>query len=467
MRRIGEGMATAPRILRRLKISEISSVDEGAGRGVRVLLTKRMEQPELYNKPLTFGREIGAEAEAYVKREFTQAERDSAAASGAAMSDGSFPIHNKGDLKNAVQAISRAKDPAKAKAHIKARAAALGATDELPESWSKRAPTAKDVIAFMRDQVSKGAVDFDQANEMIEAAEDADDVLCEIREACMALDCSLTSILQDEDVADKATAIAESLTQFKDHIAAIEAGGDDSTEKSMTPEQLKKQIDDAVAAALAPAIAKASAEKDAIIAKQTRDIAVAKMADKHRSYHSSLDDAAQKKFEDMSVDDRDAELERTKKRAEDDPIYKAMRTENDDLKKRLTAIEDERALDIAKRDAKELGMSTTDAGETLMKARRGDVEAIKKLEGHISTLAKAKTAIEKTGHIFSEFGHNQGTQGDGTALAELQAKAAELRKVKPDLTEAQAFEKVMTDPANREIVGRERDERMNKIHRVA
>ena len=58
------------------------------------------------------------------KREFTEAEREAASESGAAMPDGSFPIKTVKDLKNAIQAFGRAKDPAKAKAHIKARAKA-------------------------------------------------------------------------------------------------------------------------------------------------------------------------------------------------------------------------------------------------------------------------------------------------------------------------------------------------------
>jgi hypothetical protein len=45
-----------------------------------------------------------------------------------------------------------------------------------------------------------------------------------------------------------------------------------------------------------------------------------------------------------------------------------------------------------------------------------------------------------------------------TAYAELMAKATEYRKVHPELTEAQAFEKVYTDPANIEIAKRERRE---------
>jgi ribosomal protein L20A (L18A) len=44
------------------------------------------------------------------------------------------------------------------------------------------------------------------------------------------------------------------------------------------------------------------------------------------------------------------------------------------------------------------------------------------------------------------------------AYDELISKAAELRKREPSLTEAQAFERIYTDPANRDLVKRERQE---------
>ncbi len=69
------------------------------------------------------------------RRTVSTAEREKLASKGAAMPDGSYPIANVGDLKNAIQAIGRAKNPAAVKAHIKKRAAALGRTDLIPEDW--------------------------------------------------------------------------------------------------------------------------------------------------------------------------------------------------------------------------------------------------------------------------------------------------------------------------------------------
>lgn len=70
-----------------------------------------------------------------VAQAFSEEERDKLASSGAALPDGSYPIVTKEDLSNAIQAYGRAKSKKKAKKHIMARAAALGATEMLPESW--------------------------------------------------------------------------------------------------------------------------------------------------------------------------------------------------------------------------------------------------------------------------------------------------------------------------------------------
>jgi len=71
------------------------------------------------------------------KREFTDAERKDMAEAGQALPDGSYPIKTVGDLKNAIQSFGRAKDPAKVKAHIIARAKAMGKESMIPEDWTK------------------------------------------------------------------------------------------------------------------------------------------------------------------------------------------------------------------------------------------------------------------------------------------------------------------------------------------
>jgi len=77
------------------------------------------------------------------RRTFTADERKNAAKSGAAMPDGSFPIHNTDDLKNAIKLAGNAKDPAAARAHIKKRAKALGASSMIPDDWGQQQEDGK------------------------------------------------------------------------------------------------------------------------------------------------------------------------------------------------------------------------------------------------------------------------------------------------------------------------------------
>src|SRR6266568_2564139 len=89
------------------------------------------------------------------KRDVSTAERDRLAGRGQAMPGGGYPIKNVQDLKNAIQAIGRAKDRAATIAHIKRRAAALGRSDLIPDAWKTALPdlakfTAADIQGAIR-----------------------------------------------------------------------------------------------------------------------------------------------------------------------------------------------------------------------------------------------------------------------------------------------------------------------------
>lgn len=71
------------------------------------------------------------------KRDYSTAARRRMAESGEAMPDGSFPIANRADLRNAIQSVGRASNYEAARRHIISRARALGAEDMLPEDWKK------------------------------------------------------------------------------------------------------------------------------------------------------------------------------------------------------------------------------------------------------------------------------------------------------------------------------------------
>jgi hypothetical protein len=69
------------------------------------------------------------------KKDFSDERRKKLAEEHKALPDGSFPIEDEQDLKNAIQAYGRAADKEKAKAHIIERAKALSETKLLPEGW--------------------------------------------------------------------------------------------------------------------------------------------------------------------------------------------------------------------------------------------------------------------------------------------------------------------------------------------
>lgn len=95
-----------------------------------------------------------AAAQEMKKKDYSGDEREAMAKKGEAMPDGSYPIADKDDLEDAVQAYGRAKNKTEVKAHITKRAKALKATDQLPEDWegsTKKAPMKKaELPGFMR-----------------------------------------------------------------------------------------------------------------------------------------------------------------------------------------------------------------------------------------------------------------------------------------------------------------------------
>lgn len=404
------------------------------------------------------------EVETYLKREFSQAERDKAAASGAALPDGSFPIHNKSDLSNAIRAVGRSKNPAKAKAHIKSRAETLGATDMLPDSWSKR---DDDNVIDMRGLIKtvsggtigpyetivlKDAIDFDGAKDIQEAGESASGLAEELNECICALNCAMNSIMSDETVTDKAAAISDSFDQFKAYIKDLKPESMEKIMQTPTAEQITKQITDAVAAAV-----KDSTEK---IAKLEAEAVILKMSDKHKAFHGKLEGAAKDKFSAMTAEERDAEMEKTKKSLDPEIAKRLADAEQDRIVLKALVEKDEKAT-FAKR-AVEIGLPE-DQGEMLRKAHKGDAEALKAVEELIKTSNAAKIAAQTAGKIFKEFGTVQGGTNGASAYDQLSAKAKELRKSEKDLSPDQAFAKVYADPENAELVAMEKRERNSKM----
>ena len=70
-----------------------------------------------------------------VKHEFSTAEREKDAEAGVAMPDGRYPIRTAMDVENAIRDFNRSGKKPDVKAHIIARAKAIGAENALPDNW--------------------------------------------------------------------------------------------------------------------------------------------------------------------------------------------------------------------------------------------------------------------------------------------------------------------------------------------
>jgi hypothetical protein len=112
------------------------------------------------------------------EHDFSAAEREQDAEAGAAMPDGSYPIRNANDVANAVRDFYRSGQKPDVKAHIIARAKAIGTENALPEDWKETAdktaapaipPTAPDASS---EALAKAAVALTHAAQKLERAAD-------------------------------------------------------------------------------------------------------------------------------------------------------------------------------------------------------------------------------------------------------------------------------------------------------
>ena len=86
---------------------------------------------------------------------FSMDQRRNFAVKKQAMPDGSYPIRNISDLKNAIQSYGRAKNKPAVKRWIIKRARELNATDLIPESWKQTISHADEPIPVRYDVHSR------------------------------------------------------------------------------------------------------------------------------------------------------------------------------------------------------------------------------------------------------------------------------------------------------------------------
>jgi uncharacterized membrane protein YkoI len=100
-------------------------------------------------------------AEIALKRAYSEETRGSMASKGHALPDGSFPVADENDLRNAVQAFGRAKDPEAAKAHIMKRAVDLGLEELIPGSWTAGSAMPKNGEKSAEDNFVSTLMEFE------------------------------------------------------------------------------------------------------------------------------------------------------------------------------------------------------------------------------------------------------------------------------------------------------------------
>jgi hypothetical protein len=375
-----------PNVLRNLKILEVSSVDRGAGDGVKIMIMKRDADVAKAWGPAhvdwTFDDVdmlvANPDLLAYAKRTFTDEQRQAAEDKGHAMPGGGFPIENVSDLKNAIQAAGRAKDPAAAKAHIKRRAEALGQQSLIPDTWK----------SIAKDEIDLGGIQLTKA-----------------QETDMTLD-ELNKLIGDQ--------VSKAITEMSTALPALVTKAVEESVAKAFPPKPKKDGD------------KDGDEDDGDGSEAKKALAIAQLPPEVRK---QLDEA-----------EKNAKL-----------VAKFMA--NQELE------------EFGKR-AVGMGLKKED-GVLMQKAYGGDPAAQKAFEERLATVTKARTAQDDTAVIFREFGtNNSDVSKGGGAYEQLLALADELRKKDTTLTQAQAFVKVSTDPANRELAMQESRERLAKVQRL-
>lgn len=149
-----------------------------------------------------------------IKRSYTEDQRTEMADKGWALPDGSFPIADVSDLKNAIHAYGRSKAKGKAKAHIITRARALDSIDLLPEDWNVTKSLAlREVLEKIDSPTARGFEEILAENEAQEKCWAAQSALWPLFDALRE---SLSSIATDAtlDPATKLVGVSDSVNQF-------------------------------------------------------------------------------------------------------------------------------------------------------------------------------------------------------------------------------------------------------------
>lgn len=397
---------------------------------------------------------------AYLKREFTDEQRQSDEASGVAMPGGGYPIANASDLENAMRAIGRAKNPAKVKAHIRSRAAALGLTDKLSDAFKvgkfATAVTKALILIGLRKTDADGdddgdkARDFEQVHDAIEAGEYADGMLSEIDEAVQALRTSVCEIMQDDGTPDKAAALEETFDQFKTHLQGVVPEWMEKAAKTLATGAARAQIGAASMdnAGIIKALgldAKATEEQIVkAVGDMVLDSTFAKEVEKMSAKHSGFMNAAgakmptggKKAFAAMAPGDRDKHMASNPlddDSDDDDDLGKALQGLPEPVRKQIVA--DRERIAKLEGDAIHKAALETATGMKFIGKSEDVAKTLVDLRKASPALADAVVDLLKTANdrlaksdLFKEHGSGQGggSQGQGSAYEQINKLATEM-----------------------------------------
>lgn len=353
-----------PKILTRLRIDEVSSVDRGAGEGVKIMLMKRNEDKPMSTK---------------ISKMFSN-------------------FFSGGNTDNNVTIDKALEGLAESVGSIVTEAAT---PEDLSASLTK---TFEQFGAHLKTTLTAGPAVITKEDQIM-----------------------------DLTILKKALGLA-----------------DTATEADVT-----KAIADSVAAGAAAAVSMKKMERELLVSKA--DFTPAEL-DFYKAAAPGDDDTlddpkqkAKKAFREASH----AERATTMKSAEPPmPAHIAkIMADNEAMAKRLAELEAGGSLSALTKQATDAGLPESE-GATIQKALSGDKAAVEKLLGFIKQASAAAIA----GGVFKEFGSGSGTGVVSTAYDELAALAKTLQKADTKLSFPAAFAKVYEDPANIEIVKRERDQ---------
>lgn len=296
----------------------------------------------------------------------------------------------------------------------------------------------------------------------------------EIWSVCYALQSSLGSIVSDEelDASEMLNMLEESIEDFYTSIkgyAAVWASGEVSSIKKNfeTPDETELSMLMQVHQGIGELIEKANTQKGEL--EEMLKIDKSKMTQEERAAYDDIikkyavedeEDSVKKEKEDPEDKEDELEEEETAKKKKEDckkslnpsqekeDIYKglhpAVKAEMEALKKFKDEAEVRELTSIAKK-YEVIGKKPEELVPTLKSLKAAGGTAYNDMIGLLDSMVDT---VEQSG-VFAEIGKSgeAGAGSEGETIAKVRAKAAEIKKSRPELTDAQAMDEAfLSDP---------------------